>query len=111
VCRFARWASTVDRRHALSRAAPARAPRLCRGEVVRGRERPQAEILPDHERRPGTARSPSAAMEGRGRYAAGYLDAGVHSMTTFTDQPLEEQIVQWRAYLRRRQGVHIPDVE
>lgn len=35
----------------------------------------------------------------------------MHSMTTFTDQPLEEQIAQWRAYLRRRQGVHGPDVE
>ena len=32
-------------------------------------------------------------------------------MTTSTDQPLEEQIAQWRAYLRRRQGVHSPDVE
>jgi hypothetical protein len=32
-------------------------------------------------------------------------------MTTFTDQPLEEQIAQWRAYLRRRRGVHSPDVE
>ena len=32
-------------------------------------------------------------------------------MTTFTDQPLEEQIAQWRAYLRRRQEVHSPDVE
>jgi hypothetical protein len=32
-------------------------------------------------------------------------------MTTFADQPLEDQIAQWRAYLRRRQGVHGPDVE
>src|SRR5947209_17247986 len=32
-------------------------------------------------------------------------------MTTFADRPLEEQIAQWRAYLRRRQGVHSPDVE
>jgi hypothetical protein len=32
-------------------------------------------------------------------------------MTTFADRPLEEQIAQWRAYLRRRQGVHGPDVE
>jgi hypothetical protein len=32
-------------------------------------------------------------------------------MTTFTDQPIEEQIAQWRAYLRRRQAVHSPDVE
>jgi len=32
-------------------------------------------------------------------------------MTTFAEQPLEEQIAHWRAYLRRRQGVHSPDVE
>ena len=32
-------------------------------------------------------------------------------MTTFADQPLEDQIAQWRAYLRRRQAVHGPDVE
>src|SRR5688572_28634286 len=35
----------------------------------------------------------------------------MHSMTTFTDQPIEDQIAQWRAYLRRRQAVHGPDVE
>ena len=84
---------------------------LCRGEVVRVRERPQAQVLPDHERRPGAARRPAGAVEGRGRHPAGNLDAGVHSMTTFADQPLEEQIAQWRAYLRRRQAVHGPDVE
>src|SRR4029453_4864519 len=32
-------------------------------------------------------------------------------MTTFADRPLEEQIAQWRAYLRRRPAVHGPDVE
>ena len=32
-------------------------------------------------------------------------------MTTFADQSLEEQIAQWRSYLRRRQAVHGPDVE
>lgn len=32
-------------------------------------------------------------------------------MMTFADQPIEEQIAQWRAYLRRRQAVHGPDVE
>src|SRR5688572_21484860 len=32
-------------------------------------------------------------------------------MTTFADQPLEEQITQWRGYLRRRRAVHGPDVE
>ena len=32
-------------------------------------------------------------------------------MTTFADQPLEEQIAQWRTYLRRRKALHGPDVE
>src|SRR5580765_7932194 len=32
-------------------------------------------------------------------------------MTTFVDQPLEEQIAQWRAYVSRRQALHGPDVE
>ncbi len=32
-------------------------------------------------------------------------------MTNLTDQPLEEQITQWREYLRRRQALHGPDVE
>jgi hypothetical protein len=31
--------------------------------------------------------------------------------TAFADEPLEEQIAQWRTYLRRRQAVHGPDVE
>src|SRR5437867_8020194 len=35
----------------------------------------------------------------------------MHSMNTFADQPIEDQIAQWRAYLRRRQAVHSPDVE
>src|SRR5947208_1863720 len=109
--RVIRRAPAVDRRHALSRAAPARAPRSCRGEVVRVRERPQAQVLPNHERRPGAARSPAAAVEGGGRYPAGYLDAGVHNMTTFAERTLEEQITQWREYLRRRQALHGPDVE
>src|SRR6267142_7008448 len=109
--RVVRRAPAMDRRHALSRAAPARAPGSCRREVVGVRERPQAQVLPDHQRRPGAARSPAAAVEGRGRYAAGYLDGGVHSMTTIADQPLEEQIAQWRAYVSRRQALHSPDVE
>ena len=32
-------------------------------------------------------------------------------MTTIADRPLEEQIAQWRAYVRRRQALHGPDVE
>src|SRR5205823_11994545 len=42
---------------------------------------------------------------------AGDLDEGVHGMRTFADRPLEEQIAQWREYLRRRQALHGPDVE
>jgi hypothetical protein len=50
-------------------------------------------------------------MENCGRYPAGYLDEGVPGMTTFADQPLEQQIAQWRAYVSRRQALHKPDVE
>lgn len=32
-------------------------------------------------------------------------------MTAFADRPIEEQIAQWRAYLRRRQALHGLDVE
>ncbi len=32
-------------------------------------------------------------------------------MTTFTDRSIEEQIAQWRAYVRRRQALSGPDVE
>src|SRR5262249_55262520 len=32
-------------------------------------------------------------------------------MTTPADQSLEEQIAQWRAFVRRRQAIHGPDVE
>jgi len=32
-------------------------------------------------------------------------------MTAPTDQPHEEQVAQWREYLRRRQAVHVSDVE
>ena len=32
-------------------------------------------------------------------------------MSNLTDPPLEEQIAQWRAYVRRRQTLHNPDVE
>jgi hypothetical protein len=32
-------------------------------------------------------------------------------MTLFADQPLEEQIAQWRTYLRRQKVLHGPDVE
>src|SRR4051812_49627823 len=32
-------------------------------------------------------------------------------MTAFADRPLEEQIAQWRVYVRRRKALHGPDVE
>src|SRR5213076_2911105 len=71
----------------------------------------QAQVLPDHEGRPDAAGRTAAAVAGRGRYPAGYLDEGVHGMTTFADRPLEEQIAQWRGYVRRRHALHGPDVE
>ena len=55
--------TAVDRRHALSRVAPARAPGSCRGEASAS-ERPQAELLPITTA--GAARRP-AAVAGRGR--------------------------------------------
>src|SRR6266568_904715 len=109
--RVVRRAPAVDRRDALSRAAPARASGSCRGEVVRVRKRPQAQVLPDHSRRPGAAGRAAAAMASRRQYPSGHLDAGVHSMTTCADQPLEDQIAQWREYLRRRQAFHGSDIE
>jgi hypothetical protein len=50
-------------------------------------------------------------MAGCGQYPAGHLDEGVHGMTTLDNQPLEEQIALWRAYVRRRQALDGPDVE
>src|SRR5919204_3885360 len=32
-------------------------------------------------------------------------------MTAFAAQPLEDQIAEWRAYVRRRKALHSPDVE
>jgi Transcriptional regulator PadR-like family len=72
-------------------------------------ERPQAQVLPDYEGRAGAARRPAPAVAGRGRDAARCLDEGVHGMT-FADRPLEEQIAQWRGYVRRH-ALHGLDVE
>ena len=68
-------------------------------------------VLPDHQGRPGATRCPAAAVAGRGRDPAGHLDAGVPDVTAFADRPLEDQIAQWRAYVRRRPALHGPDVE
>jgi hypothetical protein len=35
----------------------------------------------------------------------------VHIVTTFAARPLEEQIAQWRGYVRRRQALHGADVD
>jgi hypothetical protein len=51
-------------------------------------------------------------MAGCRRHDTGYLEnESVHGMTTFDPSPLEEQIAQWRMYLRRRRAIHDPDVE
>ena len=51
-------------------------------------------------------------MARNGRHAAKYLDEGEHRVTLSADRPtLEEQIAQWRAYLRRRPAINGPDAE
>src|SRR5262245_60787401 len=76
------------------------------------RKRTEAEVLPHHQRGPSAARIPAAAMAPCGQYTARYLEKGVHDMTTsLGGSPLEEQIAQWRLYLRRRQAIHGSDVE
>ena len=95
---------------------------------VRG-ERPAAQVLPDHAAGPGAARRGAPAVAGGGRDAAGHLAgarpspcrpapgvghaaaAGSLTMPTrITRSALEEQIDQWRSYLRRRQAIHAVDV-
>src|SRR5262245_10592554 len=41
----------------------------------------------------------------------GFESRGVYRMTSFTDQSLDEQIAQWREYLRRRQAFRRSDIE
>src|ERR1051326_5875648 len=61
---------------------------------------------------PGAARIPAGAMAGCGQHLARYLEEGVYDMTSsLGGSPLEDQIAQWRLYLRRRQAIHGPDVE
>jgi len=50
-------------------------------------------------------------MAGGGRNPAGSVAESEHRVTTFAGQPLEEQIAQWRAYVRRRRVLHDADVE
>ena len=45
-------------------------------------------------------------------YKAPHLDEGLSGMSDERDHaPLEEQIGQWRAYLRRRRAINGPEVE
>ena len=93
-------------------AAPARAAGSCRGEVGRVRKRPQAQVLPHHQRGPGAARGPAAAVAGRGQHPAGYLDEGVPGMTTVRrSRRSKSRSRNGGEYLRRRQAIHGPDVE
>ncbi len=120
----------VDGRDALPGSAPARAARPRRGAVGGRRERPPPQVLPDHARR-GRAQ----LAEERRQWQA--VDATLRGIwqalsvsvpTSHRRQPrhcrrepddvdrahdavsLEEQIDQWRSYLRRRQAIHSVDV-
>ena len=109
---FLKQPTAVGRRHALSRPAPARTPRLCHGQVARLRQWPPAQVLSHYQRGPGPADDAAAAVAGRGRNTPGNLAEGAHSMTPSPDRPpLEEQIAHWRRYLHRRRAINGPDVE
>src|SRR5688500_3688041 len=125
-----RRAHGVDGWDALPCSASARKARLCRGAVGSRGQRSPSQVLPDHVPGPGSARGRTQAVAGGGRYAAGHLAGALRfrsgqppgvSRATFTGSltmpapshaavSLEEQIDQWRSYLRRRQAIHSVDV-
>src|SRR2546423_13004925 len=100
----------MDRRHALpgSPSPPTATPR--RSEMGRGRIRAAAQILPNHQGRPQTARRSPATVAGGRQYSSRHLDEAVHHMSS-SDASLEEQIAQWRGYLLRRRAIEGPDVD
>ena len=87
---------------------------------------PPSQVLPAHVPGSRSARRGAQAMASRGRDAAGHLaaarsgrppgvrDAHASGRLTMTEHgaavSLEEQIDQWRSYLRRRQAIHSVDV-
>src|SRR5688572_21017638 len=95
----------MDRRHAVPGAAPARAAGFRRGGMGRVRDWAQAQVLPHHPRGVATARHSTGAMADGRQNITRYLDGGVSGMT------IEEQIAQWREYLRRRRAIHASDVD
>src|SRR5690349_21120154 len=113
----------MDRRDALPRAPPARAPRPRRSAMGGRDERASPQILPDHPPGPLAARGGAPAVASGGRRAPGRLAGtgparpGRATATGCLTMPtpghgiaLEEQIDQWRSYLRRRQAIHSVDI-
>src|SRR5690606_29627252 len=120
----------VDRRHALSRPPPPRTPRPRGGSMADRGNRATPEILPDHPAgtgaaRPGTRAVADGELHPRGHLAGvvrGQARPPVHraritrpaSLTEMQPPPaamsLDQQIDQWRSYLRRRQAIHSVDV-
>src|SRR5690606_26873805 len=107
----------------------ARAPRLRGGALGAVGQRPPSQVLPHHAPGQGAARRGAPSVAGRGRDAegrvAGALAVRAHARSTAAgagaaggltmsaterDASLEEQIGQWRSYLRRRQAIHPVDV-
>src|ERR1700741_66925 len=96
--------AAMDRRHALSGVASAGTSTPGGREVGRIGDRTPAPVLPDHQGRHRAARGAENAVA-RGRsHAARHLVQGGHRM-------IEEQISQWREYLRRRAAIRGADVE
>src|SRR5262245_47963736 len=94
----------VDRRHAVSRPASAGEAEAGRGEVGLVGDRAQAALLPHHQEWIGAAGDPASAMARGGSHPARHLVQGELRMT------LEEQISQWREFLRRRAAIRGTDV-
>src|SRR5262245_26101629 len=80
--------------------------------MARVRHRPAAQVLPHHERGAGPARCTAETVAGCRRHPEGNLPQSSNGMTNPADhRPLEDQITQWRSYLRRRRAINGPDVE
>jgi hypothetical protein len=85
-----------------------------RGSSRRSGPRPRtaaAQVLPDHSRGRAQLARAAAAVASRRQNPSGLWMQACTGMTAAADQPLEEQIAQWREYLRRRQAFHGSDIE
>ena len=121
--RAVRRAAGVDRRPALPAAAPPGAARPRRVGLADPARGTPPQVLPHHRPGPGRARR-AAPPVGRGRRRAARASGtrpspssrsrtslGGGTMTVDSDDDLESQIAEWRAYMHRRRELHHTDAE